>query len=208
MVNVLGFDTHLPTRGRGEQTAKFGDDRTIKGAEHGFVALPQISIHHQHINSRTQSINRLDFQHGTLQIRTPHQLLPQFPLGDLTQQHQYILYSLPGNSRSGNQRNKVGIRPIVVPHLPVNIGVDAQFLQLDFGLARPRSKFLDGAVRLFLQSIADGGVLTCLPVVTSIDFVEGDDEGGALIAEHLQTFNGLLFQSVHQIDDQYRHVAQ
>mmetsp|Transcript_24604 Transcript_24604/g.59317 ORF Transcript_24604/g.59317 Transcript_24604/m.59317 type:complete len:215 (+) Transcript_24604:634-1278(+) len=84
VVYVLGFDSHLSTWGWCEQTTYLRDNGTVQCAKDSFIAFSQISIDHKNIHSHPQPINCLYFQNGTLQIGTPHQLLPQLPLGNLT----------------------------------------------------------------------------------------------------------------------------
>ncbi len=117
--------------------------------------------------------------------------------------------ALPSYGRGGYERHKVKILPINLAHLPVNVQVHAQLLQLQLGIACPAMEFLDGALRLDLQGVTYGGVLAGLSIVTPVDLVQRHNKGCAAVAQHsLQALNCLLFQSMHEIYHEYGHIAE
>ena len=47
-----------------------------------------------------------------------------------------------------------------------------------------------------------------LPLVDSVDFVEGDDEGHLLLLQHVERFDGLRLETMHDVDDEDGNVAE
>ena len=47
-----------------------------------------------------------------------------------------------------------------------------------------------------------------LPLVDSVDFVEGDDEGDFLLLQHVERFDGLRLETMHDVDDEDGDVAE
>mmetsp|Transcript_1144 Transcript_1144/g.2702 ORF Transcript_1144/g.2702 Transcript_1144/m.2702 type:complete len:785 (+) Transcript_1144:521-2875(+) len=208
VMDVLRFDTHFAAWGWRQQAADLGDDGTIQRTEHGLVALAQVPVHDENVHGHTETVDRLHLQHRALQIGAPHELLPDLSLCHLTQQEQDVLHTFSGNRGCRHERDEIGIHPIIVSHLPVQVGIDSLLLELNLGIKRTAAEFADRSFLLLFQRFPDGRVLASLPSVTSIHLVQGHHERHTLLHEHVQTFDRLLLQSVHEIDHEDGNIAQ
>ena len=47
-----------------------------------------------------------------------------------------------------------------------------------------------------------------LPLIDSVDLVQGDDEGGLLLLQKLKGFKCLFFKTVHNIDNKNGKITQ
>ena len=64
-----------------------------------------------------------------------------------------------------------------------------------------------GVGLLFLQLVRDVSVRIALPLIQTIYFVERNDEGTLSRFEQVDTLNRLLFETVHDVDDENGDVA-
>mmetsp|Transcript_18769 Transcript_18769/g.54005 ORF Transcript_18769/g.54005 Transcript_18769/m.54005 type:complete len:744 (-) Transcript_18769:425-2656(-) len=208
VMNVIGLDTHLSAGRRGEQTSDFGNDRAIESTEDGLVALAKMPIHKEHIYSSTETIDLLDLENCTLKVGAPHDLLPELPLGHLAEKQENVLNTFTGDGRGGNERDEVGVHPVIITHLPIQVGVHTLLRKLDLGIGGTGTEFRHGAIGLLLQGLPDGNIGAGLPCVASIDLVKRHDERSAPGTEHSETFNGLLFQTVHEIHNEDGNITE
>jgi hypothetical protein len=62
--------------------------------------------------------------------------------------------------------------------------------------------------RLSFKSHIAGTELLCLPIYTTVDFVECYDEWSFAVAQQLQTFNCLVFKSMHKVNNENGKITQ
>ena len=74
-------------------------------------------------------------------------------------------------------------------------------------MIKPLIKLNLGVSLLFLQLVRDVSVRIALPLIQTIYFVERNDEGTLSRFEQVDTLNRLLFETVHDVDDENGDVA-
>lgn len=61
---------------------------------------------------------------------------------------------------------------------------------------------------LAVESVSRVALVDGLPLVQSVDFIQSNAKRRVLCSEHLNRLKGLRFESVHDIDHKYSHVAK
>ena len=92
--------------------------------------------------------------------------------------------------------------------LPVVFGVDVHFDKI--GIDDPVLLIIGRLADFVLSLKRDIGTLVWFgrPALATIDFVKGDYKGDVFLSEHFDGFFGLVFEGVHEVDDDYGQIAE
>ena len=92
--------------------------------------------------------------------------------------------------------------------LPIELGVEAFFGEGELGLLQPRIKLINNKLLLRIQTIPSIPILSCFPIKKSIDLIQCNNEWALLLSQQLDGLQGLLLQTVHQVNYEDGDVAE
>lgn len=190
------LDSHFSQRLRCEQSSNVCHDRSIQPTHHDPVSLSHDTVRQDHIDSRTETFDNLDFQDGTLELGEVHQPLAHTLLSQLDQQHDHIRHTFTGDGGSRDQGD-VSTKVLV---LVVQDGVETLFGEGKLCGGKTSIEFSLGTGALSVVRVSEATVGSSLPAVTSIDLVERYDERRLSLTEQADRFQSLRLETVLDMD--------
>lgn len=93
------LDPHFPQWLGCEQCTDLSDNGAVKTTDHNPISFSQDTVRKNNIDSCAQSLDDLDFENCTLELRQVHQAVAHSLLSKVDQQHDHIRHTLSCDSR-------------------------------------------------------------------------------------------------------------
>ena len=150
------------------------------------------TVRQDDIDGSSETLDDLDFEHGTLELREVHESLTHSLLRELDQQHDHVRDTFTCDGGSWYQGD-ISTKVLV---LVIEDRVESLLGEGELGLLKTVLKFSLGAFALLSVGLSESAVGDWLPAVTSIDFVERNDERRLPFSQQTDGLEGLGFQTV------------
>ena len=150
------------------------------------------TVRQNNVDSRSETLNDLDLEDGTLEFGQVHQSLAHTLLGQLDQEHDHVRDTLSGDGRGRHQRD-VSTKVLV---LVVQNSVETLFSESQLGGLKTVLKLSLSVLALLAIGLSESAVGNGLPVVTPVDLVERDNERSLPFTEETDRFECLRFETV------------
>lgn len=204
-MNVLSLNSHLLHRMWRQQSSNLGHDCTIEALEDNGVLNLEETVNEDHIDCGTESFDDLDLEDCALKnVVLFSELLRDSYLTLIGEVSNQIRQTFSSDGRSWHETEEF----IDVTVLVVKGTVQSLLSKGKRCLLKSVSEFILAAHLLGFKRVTSIVVLLCLPLVNSINLVQGHDEGALLLTKELHGFECLLLKTMHDINDEDGDITQ
>lgn len=101
------LDAQFLERLRCQQCSDLRDNRSVETADDDLVAFVQDTVGEDDVERRSEALDDLDLQDGTVELGDVHELAAHSLLRELDDEHEHVWDTLTRVGRGGNQRDKL-----------------------------------------------------------------------------------------------------
>ena len=201
---ILTFHTHFLHWEWCQQCSDIGANGTVETRNHDSIAYMDNAIDEHNIDCGSVTLDDLYFENSALKCGLLGQIFALMRLTHPAQIEDKIGETLACDGGSWHKTEGVLGRCVV----PVETDIEALLIECQNGLLKLSFEMVHGVLFLFAKCITRIFICVSNPTVEAINLVESDTERHFLRFEELQRLEGLVLETVHNIDDKHGHITK